>query len=283
MSSLDKILTVAAFAGLLAAPASAADLGGYSGQASYKDGATGYWVVTLGGYGAIEPDFPGSKDYGFVFRPIIDVHRAGEPEHLTLPNDAWSIALIDKGYFRAGLAGDLLNPRDHSDNNALRGLRDINYSLELGAFAEYWPVPFFRTRLELLQAVTGNDGFIANLEADYVYRPDFRWQFTLGPRLEIANTQFESTYFSVNSIESARSGLPEFHASGGLHSAGLEATARYNVSDRFSIRAFAEWQRLLGDAADSPIVQLRGSEDQFEFGVGAAYTFGVGNPFGAGK
>ncbi len=273
MESLGKILPVAACVGFLCSPANAESLSNDSGILPLKDGAPAYWAVTLGGYGAAEPSFPGSKNYSFAFRPIFDIRRAGEPEHLNLPTDAWSLAFVDLGYFRAGLAGDFLNSRDHSDDHALRGLRDVDFSVELGGFVEYWPVPFVRTRLEILQAVTGNDGLIANLEADYVYRPNPLWQFTLGPRAEFANTQFESTYFSVNEIESLRSGLPEFHASGGLLSAGLVGSARYNLSDRLSVRAFAEWQRLLGDAADSPIVKLRGSEDQFEIGIGAAYTF----------
>jgi outer membrane protein len=271
MSTFRKCAAIGALAALPLTGAFGADLAG-----GYKDGVAGnYWVVTVGGYGALQPDFPGSRDYSVGFRPIIDVRKAGEPERLSLPNDAVSISLYQNGPFRAGLAGDYLTDRNHSDSGAIRGLHDINYSIELGAFAEYWAAPNVRTRVELLQGVTGHDGFIANFSADYVYKPDYRWQFTVGPRLSVVNTQFESTYFSVNSIEMARSGLPVFHASGGVHSAGVDATARYNVSDRFSVRGFAEWQRLLGDAADSPIVRLRGSEDQFQLGVGAAYSFGV--------
>ena len=77
----------------------------------------------------------------------------------------------------------------------LEVLRDINYSVEIGAFAEYWAAPNLRTRVELLQGVTGHDGFVANLSADYVYKPDYRWQFTIGPRLEIVDTQFEIDLF----------------------------------------------------------------------------------------
>ena len=67
-------------------------------------------------------------------------------------------------------------------------------------------------------------------------------------------------------------GLPS-PAAGGLYSAGVDATVRYNLTERISLRAFAEWNRLTGDAADNPLVQLRGSEDQFQAGVGAAYKF----------
>ncbi len=241
---------------------------------SLKDGPENFWVVTIGGYGGAQPAFPGAKDYTFTFRPIIDIRRAGTPEWLNLPNDAFSLTLYETGSFRAGAAGDFIQNRSHSDENGINGLRDINYTLELGGFAEYYPAPFLRTRVELLQGVTGADGFVANLMADYIYRPNRDWLFTAGPRLQFADTQYMSTFFSVTPAESAASGLPPFRASGGPNWAGVDVTARYWWSDRISIRAFAEWDRFIGDSADSPIVKLRGSEDQFTFGIGASYTFG---------
>jgi MipA family protein len=240
---------------------------------SYKDGPGGYWVVTLGGYGAAEPAFPGSKKYDFAFVPVVDIYRAGEREWLTLPLDAISITLYQAGNFRAGVAGDYIFDRNHNDDSAARGLRDINYTLQAGGFAEYYPAPFLRTRVEVLQGFTGTDSLVANLSADFIFRPSCCWLFTAGPRLQFANTQYESTFFSVNAVESARTFLPTFHASGGLNSAGVDATARYNVTEHFSVRAFADWERLVGDGADSPIVKFRGSQDQFEVGIGVAYKF----------
>jgi outer membrane protein len=275
MLTLRKSASIVAFLGLTLSCAQAADIASDS-AVSYKDAPGNYWVVTLGGYGGAGPSFPGSKTETFVFIPAIDIHRAGEREWLMLPTDAFSYTLYQTGNFRIGAAGDYILERNHSDSGAIHGLNDINYTLELGAFAEYYPVPFIRTRIELLQGVTGAEGLAARLMADYVFQPNAQWLFTAGPRLQFANTEYQSTFFSVDSVEAIRSGLPAYHASGGLNSAGLDATARYNVNERLSLRAFADWERLAGDAADSPIVKLRGSEDQFEFGVGAAYRFTYG-------
>ncbi len=194
MSVLKKIVAISALVALPAASAFSADLqaGGYKDGPGYVGSS---WVVTLGGYGAVQPDFPGAKDYSLAFRPIIDIHQAGAPERLSLPNDAASISLYENGPLRLGIAGDYMTDRNHADTGAIRGLRDINYSLELGAFAEYWAAPNVRTRAELLQGITGHDGLVANFSADYVYKPDYRWQFTVGPRLEVVNTQFEIDLF----------------------------------------------------------------------------------------
>lgn len=276
MAGLRQAAASIAFLGLSVGAAQAADIFS-DNPVSYKDGPSGAWVVVIGGYAGAEPEYPGAKGYAFTFRPIIDIHRAGEREWLNLPNDAFNITLYQTGNFRTGVAGDFLQDRTHNDGDALRGLRDIDYTLEFGGFAEYYPAPFLRTRVELLQGVTGADGLAANFMADFIYKPDPRWLFTAGPRLKVVNSQYNSTFFSVNGDEVAASGLPGYHASGGLNSAGVDATARYDVSTRLSLRAFAEWDRLTGDAADSPLVKLRGSEDQFQFGIGAAYKFSYRN------
>jgi outer membrane protein len=258
--------------GLSAGGVQAADLGGDT-SFPYKDGFGGAWVVVLGGYGAAQPSYPGSDNYSFAFRPIVDIHRANATEWLTLPNDAANLTLFESGAFRAGVAGDLLTDRTHSGDRAPLGLHDVDYTLELGGFAELYPASFLRTRVELLQGVTGADGLVANFMADFIYKPHPQWLFTAGPRLKVVNDQYNSTFFSVDGQEALASGLPNYHASGGLNSAGIDATARYDVSARLSLRAFAEWDRLTSDAADSPIVKLRGSEDQFQIGIGAAYKF----------
>jgi outer membrane protein len=231
-------------------------------------------VVTIGGYGSLEPAFPGSKDYVAGGRLIFDVYRAGDRQWLTLPNDAASITLYEAGNFRAGVAGNYIWRRNVSDDrSALYGLHNIDYTIEVGGFAEFYPVPFVRTRVELLQGVTGADGFTANLTADFIWRPAPQWLFTIGPRLNFVDNQYNSAFFSISPIESVLSGLPAYSASGGFYSGGVDATVRYDLTERVSLRAFAEWDRLAGSAADSPLVRFRGSEDQWQVGVGAAYKF----------
>ncbi len=272
MLGLNRVACVAAVLGFGAGSAFAADLSG--GPVSYKDAPGNYWVVTIGGYGVVEPAFPGSKDDVFTGRPIIDIHRAGDKEWLALPNDAFSVSLYSTNNFRIGAAGDYLNHRQQSDApDALKGMHDINYTLELGAFAEYYPAPFLRTRVEVLQGVTGAEGFEANLMADFIYKPAPQWMFTAGPRLQIVDNKFASAFYSINTAEFGVSGLNVYNAGGGLNYAGVDATARYYLTENFSLRAFAEWDRLLGDASNSPLVQQKGSADQFQAGLGAAYKF----------
>ncbi|MBT3071588.1 MipA/OmpV family protein [Rhodomicrobium sp. Az07] len=271
MVGLKQAAACAALLGFAASGAQAADLIGSDG--GYKDGVTApYWVVTIGGYAAVEPSFPGAKDTDFTFRPIIDIYRAGEREWLSLPNDAFSFTLHQTSNFRFGVAGNYIDDRNVSDDRrALANLQDIDYTIQLGGFAEYYPVPFIRTRVELLQGITGAEGFEANLMADFIYRPAAQWQFTVGPRLKLVSEDYNSAFFSTPvgyaDLVSA------YNAGGGLNSVGVSGSARYDVNERWSIRGFAEWNRLEGDAADSPLVKLRGDENQWQAGIGAAYKF----------
>jgi outer membrane protein len=267
-----RLIAAAAALGLTAGCACAADIMGGSAD-SYKDTPGNYWVITLGGYAGAMPDYQGSKGYAGTFRPAFDIHQAGQMEWITLPTDAFGLTLYNTANFRIGAAGDWLQNRNSKDDSTLNGLHSINYTVELGAFAEYYPLQFLRTRAEVLQGVSGADGLTVNLMADYIYRPNQSWLFTAGPRLQFANTQYESTFYSINASEAAASGLTPYHASGGLNSAGANATARYYFNDRFSVRGFVEWDRLVDDAANSTLVKAKGSEDQVQFGLGAAYRF----------
>jgi MipA family protein len=259
-------------AGILGGGALAADL-------SVKDQASGAvrgsaYIVTIGGYIIAEPEFIGSKRYGASFSPIFDVRKEGSKEWISLPNDAFSFAIFETANFRMGAAGNYVRSRDTSDDRkTLTGLREIDASYQVGGFVEYYPMPNLRTRAEVLQNFGGNEGVVANLSADLLWKPVSRGVFNIGPRLQFASDDYVSTYFSINAAESAASGLTVHNAKGGLDMVGVGAGYRYQWTKEWSTRVYAEYGRLVGDAGDSPLVKDRGSEDQLQTGVGIAYTF----------
>ena len=52
------------------------------------------------------------------------------------------------------------------------------------------------------------------------------------------------------------------------------ASAEYRWSRRWSILADVSYQRLTGDAADSPLGARLGSRDQYRGAIGVRYRFG---------
>jgi len=109
---------------------------------------------------------------------------------------------------------------------------------------------------------------------------DDDYVFSIGPRARWGDDNYHDAYFSVTPAVAAAAGLPVFDADSGLHSVGAAAGLTYMLSRSWGVYGFAGYDRLVGDAADSPIVRTFGSRDQFSGGIGLFYSFSVGDLFG---
>ena len=79
------------------------------------------------------------------------------------------------------------------------------------------------------------------------------------------------SFFSVTSKQSGASGLPTYKAEAGIKDINISVTAGYPITNRWRVGAKVEYKRLVGDAADSPIVV---DENQFLAGIGISYHMG---------
>jgi outer membrane protein len=236
---------------------------------------SGDWTVTIGGGGELKPDFEGAKRYTVSPVPIFSVRRAGSPERFRDPRDGAGIALIDFGGFRAGPVGKFKAERKSSSYAELNGLGDVKFAVEIGGFAEYFPLDWFRTRVEARRGFGGHNGVVADFSADVIVPVLQRFSLSGGPRFTLESKRATEPYFSVDAAQALASGLPAFDAKGGAHSVGAGAQARYRLSPQWEVHSYIEYDRLLGDAAASPLVTLRGSPNQTTVGIGAFYSFDV--------
>jgi outer membrane protein len=262
----------AVLAGLASVPAVAADL-------AYKPASTqavvgNQWTLTLGIEAGVLPTYEGSDRYMVRPFPLIDIRKAGTPPRFHAPRDGFGFGIIDTGTFRAGPTAKIRFPRRESDDADLRGL-GVDYAIEIGGFADYWVAPWLRTRAELRQGFGGHHGVLADLTADVVYPLTPQLTLSGGPRLTLATGKAEDPYFSVTASQAVTSGLPTYTAHGGVHSWGAGGQARYAFSPQWAAYTYVEYQRLGGDAANSPLVTMRGSRDQFQVGTGVTYSFDV--------
>ena len=102
-----------------------------------------------------------------------------------------------------------------------------------------------------------------------------RFTVSAGPRFTAESTKATSPYFGVDAVQAMASGLPVFDARGGAHSVGAGAQLSYRIDPRWEVHSYVEYERLLGDAAKSPLVSVRGTPNQTTFGIGASYSFNV--------
>ena len=102
------------------------------------------------------------------------------------------------------------------------------------------------------------------------FGPPLIWSF--GPRVRVVDDTYTQAYFGVTPAQSVAAGLPVYTAGGAASTPMvLGGTAILPIDDRWTMVAFASYEKLTGDAADSPLVQLRGSEDQATLGVFVSY------------
>jgi outer membrane scaffolding protein for murein synthesis (MipA/OmpV family) len=232
------------------------------------------WIVTVKGNLRVGPSYPGSDDFSVIGYPSLSFRRAGTVERFSAPDDGLSFSFLDESVFRVGVVGRFVGGRYYQDNRELVGLDKIDWAVEPGVFVEYWPLEFLRARAEIRRGFGGHEGFVADFGLDAVQRFG-AVTLSLGPRLSLGDGEFTRTYFGVTPVEAALNGqVTAYRPSGGITSVGATGAVSYDWSPQWSTTAFVTYKHLVGDAADSPIVQEFGSEHQFGLGLTVSYSFG---------
>jgi outer membrane protein len=117
---------------------------------------------------------------------------------------------------------------------------------------------------------------VGDVMADFVLRHRDTYVFSIGPRARWADDNFHDAYFSVTPAVAAAPGLPAYNAGSGFHEVGLYSSLTYMLDRPWGVYGYAGYDRLIGDAADSPIVTAFGSRNQYSGGIGLFYNFNVG-------
>lgn len=252
-----------------AAPAFAADV--------YEEPATApmtlddrvSMVFELGLGGIVVPTYEGSDDYEVAPYPIISLDYLNIPGLVSFGSPTPNTG----GGFSIGPSFGYVGERD--EDTKLFGLRDVDATYEAGIKVGYeW------THAEIYgearYAFGGAEGLVGAVGANLIARPTPLLELKAGPRATFASEDYMETYFGVAAFEQVAS-LGRFTAydpDGGFKSVGAIASARYEFHPDWFLNAEGSYERLVGDAGDSPIVNA-GSEDQFTFGIGLSKRFRV--------
>jgi outer membrane protein len=258
----------------LAALSSAALFFFAAAPAAAQDEAPRGWTVTVGAGGQIYPKFPGADSYGINPLPIFGLRRQGTPMPFQAQDDGFGFGIL--GHDSAVNFGPALNlqgKREEDDVGAPVG--DVGFTFEAGGFLEVFPTRNIRLRGELRQGIGGHEGLVGDLSADFIVRDDDSYIFSIGPRARWGDSDFQNAYFGVP-VAIPASGLPAYQAGSGFYAVGAMAGLTYKLGRNWGMHGYAGYDRLIRDAADSPIVQAFGSRDQFSGGVGLFFEFNVG-------
>lgn len=183
-----------------------------------------------------------------------------------------NLTLLEADGFSAGIAARWRGGRSSSDSHArLNGLRTFSDSFELGGFAAYDKGPLSLEATLTQDVVRAHGGAVLELRAlaQGAFGP---LGVSAGPQLRTVSRPYSSALYGIDQGEALASGLPAYQAKGGIESFGMVASAEWRLTGRTSLVGFANYERLTGSAARSPLVEgVGGSADQLELGVFLTY------------
>lgn len=252
-------------------------------------------ALVLGlGVGAA-PDYVGSDDYEAMPVPVVKYNWSGERGSAPATGVKGEIGLIDASvgfpsgvdvglarlstpsrHYTLRVGGGYKFGRDASDNDALHGMGDIDGQAIARITLASEPANglgiFFGVKYETeITDETNGDTFAFYAGDKFALTP--KATLTLTGRTQWADDDYMQSYFGVSNSQSARSGNRRFDAASGLADVGLEARLDYALTDHWMLFGSLGYSRLLGDAADSPLVDDEGSANQFRATTGVAYRF----------
>ncbi len=219
----------------------------------------------------LAPSWPGADK--FSVGPYVDFSRTRDSEFaFEAPDESFGSPLLHSGDFAFGPAFGFVGKRKASDIGA--DLPKVGLSIEAGAFAQVHLTPALRLRLDGRKGLSGHKGWTGEISADYVVREGDDWLFSIGPRVTLGDARYMGAYFGVTPAAAATSGLPTYDPDGGVQSVGVTAGYHRMLGKRWGIAVYGRYDRLVGDAADSPVTRQLGSRSQPSGGIALSYTFG---------
>ncbi|MDT8855342.1 MipA/OmpV family protein [Paracoccaceae bacterium Fryx2] len=237
-----------------------------AGSAAAQDGLS----FTLGVGGQYAPSYFGSDSYEAAPTGKLSVQRLslGPLQFGSADPYTEKLGFAPRGSFR------IIGDRKAKDNPELAGLTDLKTSVEIGVGLGYEATDW-RAFADLRYGVIGHESAVAEFGADWkaVSTPQFK--LNIGPRLLYGSGRYNRTYFGVTAAESLASGLAPSTPDAGLVSAGIEIGASYDLGNAWALEGSLNYDRLRGDAANSPITD-RGSRDQASASLVLTRRFSLG-------
>ncbi len=225
--------------------------------------------LKAGGLVLVTPKYEGSKDYQVFAVPLVSPAGSNEFGFVQFrgPEDL-RFRVINFNGFEAGPLTGWRFDRDEDDSPTLQGLGDVDGGLVFGGYASY-QFGAFKPFVSYSHQVTGDDtGGLLRFGAEAPATVIGGVKMIGQAGATWASDEYMDAFFSVPN----GSTLPEYNADAGIKDVYIGLNADIPLSDRWDLKVIGQYSRLIGDAADSPIVE---SENQFFGGVGLTYRFTI--------
>lgn len=221
------------------------------------------------------PEYEGAKDRKTALMPSINLYY-GDSLFFTRMTAGANLLRFKTDHDVAITAGPLLalrHGRDQDDHDALGGLGDIDRGLDAGGFVRFRKQGW-QASVDVRQNLSNTDqGATVNFSAGYGLPLSAKLRMRTNLDTTWASSDYMNTFFGVNALQSVQSGLAQYEAGSGFKHVGASLMADYSINREWAGYGSLRYKRLLGDAADSPIVANLGDRDQVSASIGIKYRF----------
>jgi outer membrane protein len=248
----------AAFVALPCLLASLPALAQYQGIVSLPPVGPGDARLLVGGSAISRPAYFGSDDRVWSVLPYVDY--ANRNGFFASTGSGVGYSLVNTARTQFGLRVIPRFGRRESQSDDLSGMGGIDAGVEASV---YWTRALSRSWTVGLNLRGGNRGaeFDFGARRDFVLAPATRVSvFGFGT---IGNDRSQKTWYGVDAGQSLASGYDTFTPGAGLRLAQFGATVNHFFAGRWIAVGGLGIGRVLGDAADSPIVRERSSVTGF--------------------
>lgn len=230
------------------------------------------------GVGAVN-EFEGSDNYQAI--PFIGGRIHHESRYVELLGLGARANVINHSNWQVGPALRFRFGRDNDvDNARVAQLDEVNDAIEAGIFVRYdmpahlMPGDSLGFELQLLHDISDtHEGYIVSTGMNY--NAPITQKIRVGADIgtSFGSDDYMEKYYSISAAENVRTGFSVFDASSGFTDISLGVNGQYAFTPRWGLFSRVSYQRLLGDVADSSIVEEEGTPNQFLFGAGVSYRF----------
>ncbi|MGE0665861.1 MAG: MipA/OmpV family protein [Sphingomonadales bacterium] len=219
---------------------------------------------------SIAPRYEGSDDYKVRVLPKFSLRYKNV---VALNNTRLRVFAVHNEKFVTGVQARYRFGRDEDASTDLAGLGNLSDSFELGGFVE-WRPGWAIIGLEVAQDVAGgHNGMLAAVYAGSQLPLGSGFYLQGGVQATWASGNYMHRNYGVTAAQSAASGLPEFDAGSGIKDVAGRIGVRFTGWKHWDFSTYVAYARLMSDAAHNPLVQQRGSANQFMWAISGQYKF----------
>ena len=219
------------------------------------------WQV--GGFVYASPSFEGSKSYEAIAFPFVAPAGLGSEGVIQIKGaDDVRLRLLQTGGFEFGPLAGYRFGRDGDDVSNV-DVDDVDGGLVLGAFATYRTGPLAFSVSYHHQATGDDTGGLVRFGVEHTSRLSPTLKLTAGAGANYATQEYMTAFFGVP-------GPAGHQPDAGFKDIYVGAVATLDLSDRWALHLIGQYAHLVGEAADSPIVE---TESQLYGGLALSYKF----------